>query len=102
MAEDIPVSVVCAEPGRQTLRHLQVEPGCTAREAVDRSGVMTEHPGVSLAECRLGIHGREVPEHIMLQAGDRVEVLRPLPMDPRERRRMLARQGRTMGGKLAR
>jgi len=37
-----------------------------------------------------------VPRDRVLAAGDRVEVLRPLVEDPKERRRRLAREGRSM------
>jgi hypothetical protein len=95
------IQVVCAEPGRQTVLALELPAGCTAAEAVERSGILALHPDIDAATCGIGIFGREVrPDH-PLRDGDRVEVLRPLQDDPRERRRRLAKQGRTMGRKSA-
>jgi len=97
----IAIQVVCAEPGRQTVLALELPAGCTAAEAVERSGILAMHPGIDAASCGVGVFGREVAPDHRLQDGDRVEVLRPLQDDPRERRRRLARQGGTMGRKSA-
>jgi putative ubiquitin-RnfH superfamily antitoxin RatB of RatAB toxin-antitoxin module len=97
-AERIPIQVACAEADRQTVIELEVPVGCTAGEAVERSAILARHPAVDPAACGFGIFGREVTRGQVLAAGDRVEILRPLPEDPRERRRRLARQGRTMSG----
>ena len=99
--ERIAIEVACAEPERQTVIALEVPAGCTAAEAIERSGILALHPGVDPASCGVGIFGREVPRGQVLAAGDRVEILRPLTEDPRERRRRLARQGRTMTGASA-
>ena len=93
--ERISVQVVCAEAGRQTVLGLEVEAGCTAGEALLRSGVLARHPKIELSSCGIGIFGHEVTRDHRLHDGDRVEVLRPLMEDPRERRRRLANQGRT-------
>lgn len=95
--ESIAIEIVCAEADRQTVLPLEVPAGCTAGEALERSGILALHPGIDPAQCGIGIYGREVARGQVLRAGDRVEVLRPLPEDPRQRRRRLAREGRTMG-----
>ena len=101
-AEAIAIIVACAEADRQTVLPLSVPAGCTAWEAVERSGVLARHPGIEAAACSVGIFGVEVPRGRVVAAGDRVEVLRPLPEDPRERRRRLAREGRSMSARSAR
>lgn len=97
-ADRFAIEVACAEPGRQTVIALEVPAGCTASEALERSNVFALHPELDPAACAVGIFGREVARGHVLAPGDRVEVLRPLPEDPRERRRRLAREGRTMSG----
>lgn len=91
--ESISIQVVCAEAGRQTVLKLEVEAGCTVGEALLRSGILAMHPDIDAPGCGIGIFGHEVTRDQRLQDGDRVEVLRPLTEDPRERRRRLARQG---------
>ena len=95
-AEIIAIEVVCAEADRQTVLPLEVPTGCTAGEAIERSGILALHPSIDAAACSVGIYGREVTRDRILKAGDRVEVLRPLTEDPKERRRRLAREGRSM------
>jgi len=94
----ISVAVVYAERDRQTLIDLEVPEGTTAEQAVRSAGIREAHPGIP-ADAALGIHGRLVKPGQVLAAGDRVELYRPLPADPKETRRRLARQGRTMGAK---
>ena len=95
-AEPIAIEIACAEADRQTVLRLAVPVGCTAGEAIERSGILDLHPSIDAAACGVGIFGREVPRECVLAAGDRVEVLRPLVEDPKERRRRLAREGRSM------
>lgn len=99
--ESIDVAVACAEPDRQTVLTVSVPRGCTAWEAVERSGILACHPSIDAAACGVGIFGAEVDRARVLAPGDRVEVLRPLPEDPRERRRRLAREGRSMSARSA-
>jgi len=95
-AERIAVEVACAEAGRQTVIALEVPVGCTAGEAVGRSGILGQHPALDAAACGIAIFGRQVSRDRVLVAGERVEVLRPLAEDPKDRRRRLAREGRSM------
>jgi hypothetical protein len=90
------VSVAYAERDRQTVIELEVPAGTTAAEAVERSGIRARHPGIP-AGAPLGVYGRLVAPGAVLEAGDRVELYRGLPADPKEQRRRLAREGRTIG-----
>lgn len=100
-AERIGIEVACALPDRQVVLPLEVAAGCTAAEAITQSGIFALLPALDPARCGLGIFGHEIRSDRVLCAGDRVEVLRPLLDDPRERRRRLARQGATMGKRSA-
>lgn len=92
--ERIAVEVACAVPHRQTVIALEVAKDCTAGQALEQSGIFALFPELDPAACAVGIFGHEVARDRRLQAGDRVEVLRPLAEDPRERRRRLAREAR--------
>ncbi len=95
-ADRIVVEVACGEAGRQTVVIFELPAGSTAGEALANSGILALHPALDAETCGLGIFGREVRQDRVLADGDRVEVLRPLVEDPRERRRRLAREGRSM------
>lgn len=98
-AELIAIEIACAERERQSVLRLDVPAGCTAGQALALSGIFALHPALDPARCGIGIYGREITRDQVLAAGDRIEVLRPLPEDPRERRRRLAREGKAIGGR---
>ena len=84
------VEVVFALPDRQVLEALEVENGATVAEAIARSGIERRFPEADLSELQVGVWGRAVDRSRVLREGDRVEIYRPLEMDPREARRLKA------------
>lgn len=93
----IELDVACALPEKQLLSKISVDAGTTARDALLNSGLQPEFPEVDFAACPLGIWGKPVDDDYRLLDGDRLEVYRPLLIDPREARRQLAQEGRSMG-----
>lgn len=87
MPERITVEVVYALPAQQTCRKLEVESGTTAEHAVLRSGLFEAHPELSGKALKLGLHGRLCTPSAVLRDGDRVEIYRPLTLDPKDGRR---------------
>lgn len=83
----IEVSVVCALPDRQLIRHLQLQPGSTAATAVTSSGLRADFPEVDFDSAAIGIFGKIVVRNAVLKHGDRLEIYRPLNADPKESRR---------------
>jgi putative ubiquitin-RnfH superfamily antitoxin RatB of RatAB toxin-antitoxin module len=96
-ADTLAVTVVVAGEGRITLTRVEVAPGSTVAEAVELSGALAGHAGLDPGRLGFAIHGRAVRPEQGVEAGDRIEVLRPLLHDPRDRRRALAREGRSLG-----
>ena len=86
----IRVEVACALPARQSVETLDVPVGCTAREAVRRSGIAAAFPELDVEQRALGIFSRAVDDDHVLVAGDRVEIYRPLLLDPKQARRQRA------------
>ncbi|MGS0544028.1 RnfH family protein [Pseudomonas sp. Y5-11] len=88
----IEIEVVYAAVDRQLLRALSVPEGTTVREAVLKSGIGDEFPELDLSDCPLGIFGKVVadPRARLIQAGERIEIYRPLLADPKEVRRLRA------------
>ena len=97
VSETIEVEVVYALPGRQALLAITIPAGATAGEAVEQSGIARQFPQQDISTCQLGIWGRLVDSDQSLEDGDRVEIYRPLEIDPREARRQLAAEGKSMG-----
>jgi hypothetical protein len=84
------VEVVYALPARQRLVTVRLAPGMTAVEAVRASGLLEEFPELDADALALGIYGRRVEASQPLLAEDRVEIYRPLRVDPRAARRRAA------------
>jgi putative ubiquitin-RnfH superfamily antitoxin RatB of RatAB toxin-antitoxin module len=88
------VWVVYALPDRQALRELELPESATVAEAVARSGLLEQFPEIGSRPLACAIYGRAVADSQVLRDGDRVEILRPLQVDPKESRRRAAARGR--------
>jgi putative ubiquitin-RnfH superfamily antitoxin RatB of RatAB toxin-antitoxin module len=77
--------------GRAFELALDLPAPATALDAVRASGVFERHPELALGEPLLGIWGRACAPETVLADGDRVEIYRPLTMDPNEARRLRAK-----------
>ena len=84
------VEVVYARPEQQLLIQLNVPCGSTARDAIVRSNILNDVPGLDLETLAIGIFARRVTLDCILKAGDRVELYRALTMSPVEARRWRA------------
>lgn len=92
------VEVVYALPHDQRLVTVEVAAGATVADAVAASGLAEVCPGIDPAAGPFGVFGERCGPERVLEAGDRVEIYRPLAMDPREARRRRARARRGRGG----
>ena len=97
MINPINVEVVLALPDSQMLLSVEVESGATIADVIVTSGIARRFPDADLDALETGVWGKPMPRDHVVTDGDRVEFYRPLQMDPREARRMLAFSGRSMG-----
>lgn len=93
------IEVVYALTHEQWIESVPYARGITAVEAAERSGLMDKHPEIRGRPLVLGLFGNEIEHHQVLRDGDRVEICRPLSLDPREMRRRAVAAGRHMGQK---
>lgn len=89
----ITVSVIHAEPAHAFSVQLSLPRGATIADAIERSGIRHARPGIEINEDRIGIFSRKASLDATLHDGDRVEIYRPLKIDPKEARRKRARRG---------
>jgi uncharacterized protein len=88
-------------------RHIQVvvlewTQGLTAAIAVRASGLLKPLPQADIDVLALGVWGRKAASSLLLQAGDRVELTRPLTVDPKvARRERFVKQGAKAAGLFA-
>jgi putative ubiquitin-RnfH superfamily antitoxin RatB of RatAB toxin-antitoxin module len=86
----ISVEVVFAGKERQVLLALQLDAGARVADAIKRSCLHEQFPGEPLDTLPVGIWGRPTERSERLRNGDRVEIYRPLEVDPKEARRLRA------------
>lgn len=84
------IEVVYALPAGEDAVTLRLPAGATAGDAVRASGVLERHPEIDLDGQKIGIYGRVVAAQTLLRSGDRVEIYRPLLLEPKEARRRRA------------
>ena len=98
MTADIQVEVVFASARNQHLVAVTLPPGSSVDDAIAAGRLEKHFPDIDLSKLQVGIWGRVVARNQQLRDGDRVEVYRPLKLDPRDARRQLAALGKTMSG----
>ena len=102
--EFISVEVAYATPEKQLILQVDVIVGTTAFEAVELSGIMNDFDAINLKKDAIGIFSKvldgknmPLPKEYILSARDRVEIYRPLTIDPKQAR--LVRAEKTKAAK---
>ena len=78
--------VYCPAPGQIDHSPLELTDRSTVSDALAASGLLTRH-GSLAGDLRVGVWCKVRPLATVLRDGDRVEVYRPLTVDPKEARR---------------
>lgn len=90
----IQVEVAYATPDQQKIFSLEVYEGATVEQAILQSNVLETFSGIQLTVNKVGIFGQIVNLNTVLQEGDRVEIYRPLVIDPRLARKQRVQKSR--------
>ena len=77
-------------PVDQPMIHLKFEylEGQTVWDVLEQSGLLQSHPEVN--DQVVGIFSKVVPLNTKIKPGDRIEIYRPLLIDPKDKRRQRA------------
>ena len=86
-SDEIEVEVVYALPAEQAVMRLRLAAGATVLQAIQQSGLLVRYPQIVRATVRVGVFGKIMALNAPLCTGDRVEIYRPLTVDPKEARR---------------
>jgi uncharacterized protein len=98
------VSVVFSPTARQVNEKvLSVHEGATVAEALQASGLLTGLTAAQADALQVSVWGRHAPLNSPLREQDRIEVCRPLTVDPKvARRERFAQQGARTAGLFSR
>jgi len=86
--------VYCPRPGEVDAVTLTLPAGACLADALQASGLVQRH-GLATEGLHAGVWSRVRPPDTVLRDGDRVEVYRPLTVDPKEARRLRYKRQRT-------
>jgi len=86
----IAVEVAFARIDQQLIIPLQVKVGASVADVIEQSGVVDLFPEIDLMHHKVGIFGKVCSLEQLLRSGDRIEIYRPLKVDPKESRRQRA------------
>ena len=94
--EELKIAVVYCAPNVEDVTEVRLPPGSTVRDAIAAAGLESRYPIGGPIDA--GIWGCRCPPDHTLSDGDRVEIYRPLIIDPKEARRLrvASRRGRAV------
>lgn len=79
-----------ANPGQQCILKVLAAKNQTLQEIIIQSGILEIFPDINLATQSIGIFGKKCQLANQVSPGDRIEIYRPLLIDPKEARRKAA------------
>jgi uncharacterized protein len=88
------IEIAYAEPRRAIVKAYCLAPGSRVADALRLAALDPDFTGVDLENSTVGIFGRVTGRDRVLEAGDRLEIYRPLAADPKASRRQRAKQSR--------
>ena len=78
----ITVGVAYATSEEQIWMDINVFEGGTIKEAIELSGILKKFPEIDLKKQQVGIYGEVKSLDTLVEEGDRVEIYRPIKIDP--------------------
>lgn len=79
------VAAVTAD-GTIFLKPVALPEGATVKDALAKSGIFLQHPGLYQNHEYIGIYGGHCALDTRVKTGDRIEVYRPRRVDPKAKR----------------
>ena len=98
MPEEIMIEVSYASTREQLIISIKVPENINVKQAIEKSGIQKKFPEIDLGINNVGIFGKQTTLGHSLKNKDRIEIYRPLIIDPKELRRKKAAEGKKKGG----
>jgi putative ubiquitin-RnfH superfamily antitoxin RatB of RatAB toxin-antitoxin module len=97
MSARLSIEVCYALANEQTLIAVDLPEGATVQQAIDASGILQRYPQIDLGTQKVGVFGKLKPLDAVLADHDRVEIYRPLLVDPKLSRQRRVEKTRKAG-----
>jgi uncharacterized protein len=97
MSARLSVEVCYALANEQTVIAVELPEGATLQQALDASGILQRYPQIDLGTQKVGVFGKLKPLDTVLADHDRVEIYRPLLVDPKVSRQRRVEKTRKAG-----
>jgi putative ubiquitin-RnfH superfamily antitoxin RatB of RatAB toxin-antitoxin module len=97
MSARLSIEVCFALPDQQTLIAVDLPEGATLQQALDASGILRRFPRIDLSTQKVGVFGKIKALDAVLADHDRVEIYRPLLVDPKLSRQRRVEKTRKAG-----
>ncbi|WGS48425.1 RnfH family protein [Paraburkholderia sp. D15] len=97
MSARLSVEVCYATADEQALVVVELPEGATLQQALDASGILQRFPRIDLATQKVGVFGKVKTLDTVLADHDRVEIYRPLLVDPKLSRQRRVEKTRKAG-----
>lgn len=85
---NIKIEVAYVGTSAQALISVCLPQAATIADAIEKSGILTRFPEIDWNKNKIGIFSKPALLSTRLEEGDRVEIYRPLIIDPKEARRL--------------
>ena len=90
MSDGILVEVAYALSEEQVIISIKIPKKFNVKQAIEKSGIQKKFPSIDLSKNKVGIFGKKTTLDHLLKDRDRIEIYRPLILDPKEMRRKRA------------
>ncbi|CAE6751657.1 RnfH family protein [Paraburkholderia madseniana] len=97
MSARLSIEVCYALANEQALIAVDLPEGATLQQAIDASGILQRYPQIDLGTQKVGVFGKLKPLDTVLADHDRVEIYRPLLVDPKLSRQRRVEKTRKAG-----
>lgn len=97
MSARLSIEVCYAAPQGQTLIAVALPEGATLQQAIEASGILRRYPDIDLGTQKVGVFGKLKTLDTVLADHDRVEIYRPLLVDPKLSRQRRVEKARKAG-----
>jgi len=87
VCKKIVVEVIYALPNKQEIISIEVDSPCTVEQAIRQSKILEQYQKLELSEIKIGIFSKICKLTDRLHNFDRIEIYRPLIIDPKQARK---------------